>query len=72
VPIIYLLKFMKPSTTMNKETLVRNVVVPATIGLAALVLASRLPFSAEGFVGFSTVLAIAGIATLEYRLLGKA
>jgi len=57
---------------MKKEAIIKNTVVPATIAASAVVLTSRIPFSAESLVGFMTVGAIAGIAALEYRLGGKA
>ena len=51
---------------MKQENIIKNTVVPGTIALSALVLSSRIPFSAEVFVGYCTVIGILGIAALDY------
>jgi hypothetical protein len=57
---------------MKQENIVKNTVVPGTIAVSAVVLSSRLPFSAEALVSYSAVLALAGIAALEYGFRRKA
>jgi hypothetical protein len=46
--------------------------VPASfIAVAALVLSFRAPVNAEALIGYATVLALVGVAALEYRLSWK-
>jgi uncharacterized membrane protein len=46
--------------------------VPASvIAVAALVLSFRAPVNAEALIGYATILAIVGVAALEYRLSWK-
>ena len=57
---------------MKQENIVKTTVVPGTIAVSALVLSSRLPFSAEALVSYSAIFAIAGIAALDYGFGRKA
>jgi len=43
-------------------------VLPGVIAIAALVLLLRAPVKADSLVGFLSVLALLGIAALEYRI----
>jgi hypothetical protein len=49
----------------NKQLLA---VIPGAIALAAFVLFFRAPVNADTLVGFVSVLALLGIAALEYRI----
>ena len=58
-----------PTTTMKK-----NILVAVPFGLsavAALVLSSRAPVTAESMIGFASVLGLLGVAALEYRISWK-
>jgi len=57
---------------MKQENIIKNTVVPGTIALSAMVLSSRIPFSAEALVGYGTVVAMLGIAAVEYGFSRKA
>ncbi len=57
---------------MKQENIIKNTVVPGTIAVSAMVLSSRIPFSAEALVGFGTVLATLGIAAVDYGFNRKA
>jgi hypothetical protein len=57
---------------MKQENIIKNTVVPGTIAVSAMVLSSRIPFSAEALVGFGTVLATLGIAAVDYGFGRKA
>jgi hypothetical protein len=57
---------------MKKENIVKNTLVPGTIAVSTLVLSSRIPFSAEALVSYTAVLALAGIAALDYGFHRKA
>jgi hypothetical protein len=55
---------------MKKNILV--LAVPTSlIAVAALVLSFRAPVNAESMIGYATVLALVGVAALEYRLSWK-
>jgi len=46
-------------------------VIPGLLAIAAFVLLLRAPVSADSLVGFLSVLALLGIAALEYRISWK-
>jgi hypothetical protein len=46
-------------------------VIPGVLALAAFVLLLRAPVSADSLAGFLSVLALLGIAALEYRISWK-
>jgi hypothetical protein len=46
-------------------------VIPGVLALAAFLLLLRAPVSADSLVGFLSVLALLGIAALEYRISWK-
>lgn len=54
-----------------KNNTVINAVIPGVIALAAIVLSFRYLASADSILGFAGVVAILGIAALEYRLSWK-
>jgi hypothetical protein len=59
---------------MMREKILRTAVVPGLIALTAFLLLASFPFRAEradGIVGFGAVLALVGIAKLEYRISWK-
>lgn len=43
-------------------------VIPGVIALAALVLSVRSSVSADSFAGYASVIALLGVAALEYRI----
>jgi hypothetical protein len=45
--------------------------VPLSLMAAALVLSFRAPVNAEAMIGYATVLALVGVAALEYRITWK-
>ena len=45
-----------------------HAVIPGAIALAALVLFFRARFNADSLLGFVSVIALLGIAALEYRI----
>jgi hypothetical protein len=53
---------------MTKENLLKSVIIPGAIALIASLLLVRIPFNADRLVGFGTVMVLAGIAGLEYRI----
>ena len=53
---------------MKKLNLLKTAVIPGVIALAVILLSFRIPIHAENVAGFGTVLVLAGIAALEYRL----
>lgn len=49
----------------------KNIILAVTLGLVAataLVLSVRLPVNPESLIGYGAVLALLGVAALEYRL----
>lgn len=54
-----------------KNNTLNTAVIPGVIALAALVLSFRYLVNADSFIGFASVLAILGIAALEYRISWK-
>lgn len=46
-------------------------VTSGVIALAALVLSVRTPVNVESFVGYASVIALVGVAALEYRISWK-
>lgn len=54
---------------MNKKVLLA--VAPSVIAIAALLLSVRPPVNTESLIGYAAVLAILGMAALEYRLSWK-
>jgi hypothetical protein len=48
-----------------------HAVIPGVLALAALVLFFRARFNADSLLGFVSVIALLGIAALEYRISWK-
>jgi hypothetical protein len=46
-------------------------VIPGAIAIAAIVLSLRSPVSADSIVGYGSVIALLGLAALEYRISWK-
>jgi hypothetical protein len=53
---------------MNKNIILPAVLPGVFIALAALVLSFRSPVPAESIIGYASVLALLGMAALEYRI----
>lgn len=53
---------------MTKQTFLKTAIIPGLIALAVALLSFRIPFNADGLAGFGSVLILAGIAALEYRV----
>ena len=54
---------------MNKNIILA--VLSSVIAVAALLLSTRSPVNAEAVIGYGAVLALLGMAALEYRLSWK-
>jgi hypothetical protein len=52
---------------MNKNTAILAV-IPGVIAVAALLLSLRSQVDADTLVGFGSVIALAGVAAVEYRI----
>jgi uncharacterized membrane protein HdeD (DUF308 family) len=55
---------------MNIENILKTAVIPGAIAiaLAVVVLSHVIPVSMDSVIGFGSVLVVAGIAALEYRI----
>lgn len=53
---------------MNTENILKTAVIPGAIALAAVLLSLLIPLSMDSVIGFGSVLVVAGIAALEYRI----
>jgi hypothetical protein len=51
-----------------KTNLIISAATLGTIAVAAFVLSSRSPVSADSVIGYGSVIALLGMAALEYRL----
>jgi hypothetical protein len=55
-----------PTNTMNKTIIIA--VLSSLIAVAAFLLSGRSPVNAESAIGYAAVLALLGVAALEYRI----
>jgi len=53
---------------MNKVKILKTAVIPGVIASAAALLSFRLPITADSVAGYSSVIILAGIVAVEYRL----
>jgi hypothetical protein len=56
---------------MNIENILKTAVIPGFIALAAVLLSLFVPITMDSIIGFGSVIIVAGIAALEYRLTFK-
>jgi hypothetical protein len=54
---------------MNKNIIIA--VLSSALAVAALLLSTRSPVNAEAVIGYAAVLAVFGMAALEYRITWK-
>jgi hypothetical protein len=56
---------------MNIENVLKTTVIPGAIASAAVLLSLYVPITLDSIIGFGSVIIVAGIAALEYRLTFK-